>query len=207
MDNASVYGTEDCSGQDSYTYYTDVQEPQRDDTVKPKKVPDFFPKTVMSINNGRLVKVERVSGSICGIEDSYMLDAEDMATAVKVIQAMNLTRSEVNRISEYADSFDVASILDAIYPHVFQLDEKTQSRALQLLQDYGPPESLVRAVQSLTMEQKGHIQELRHKKRLGEVKVITRGIIFSLPDEDQLQARKFVAALRFMFDYDKAMTY
>ncbi|CAD5222094.1 unnamed protein product [Bursaphelenchus xylophilus] len=194
------------SGPSSYTYFTNVQTRQKDEPRETDEIADHFPKTVMSMNNGRLVKVERVSGSMCGIEDSYMIDPSDVNTAICVIQKLNFTKTEVRQISEYANVIDLSSVLDLVYAHVFKLDDETRSRALQLLQDYGPPESLIRAVQAMTMDQKGHIQELRHKRRVGEVRVITRGLIFSLPDEDQPQARKFVAILRYMFDYDRILT-
>jgi hypothetical protein len=58
------------------------------------------------------------------------------------------------------------------------------------LDRYGPPKSLVQALEAMTIEQKGHIQQLveaSSRRRTADLRRIARGLVASLPDEDQPQ--------------------
>uniref|UniRef100_A0A1I7WTR5 NR LBD domain-containing protein n=1 Tax=Heterorhabditis bacteriophora TaxID=37862 RepID=A0A1I7WTR5_HETBA len=68
--------------------------------------------------------------------------------------------------------------------------------SLSIIDRYLPSDEFLTAVSALTLEQKGHIEQLGLAKRKWELEKIMDGIILSLPDELQIKSQNFVYLLK-----------
>ncbi|KAH7712739.1 hypothetical protein AAVH_19930 [Aphelenchoides avenae] len=140
----------------------------------------------------------RVRGYACD-RDMKLLDGNDMTSAVKVIAALDLNETDYEDFSLALKNWDFSALLDVVYEKLLSLPNKQQTEAMRLIDAYGPPQTFVSALEALTVEQKAHLDLLARDKRMRELSQVLRGVILSLPDEDQLQARKFVASVKYLF--------
>ncbi|TKR68071.1 hypothetical protein L596_024113 [Steinernema carpocapsae] len=129
----------------------------------------------------------------------YALDGSDVAQIVEIIEAMNLTQSDIDEVIDAAYHWNFTEIYNFVYSQAMQLQPKLRSQALRLIEEYGPPLSLIEALSALTLEQKAHIEELARSNNRRELDRISRGMTSSIPFEDQHQARKFVSMVRYVF--------
>ncbi|KAK0417882.1 hypothetical protein QR680_013257 [Steinernema hermaphroditum] len=129
----------------------------------------------------------------------YALNGADVARIVEIVEAMNVSTSDYDELMDAAYRWNFTQVYDFMYTRAMQLAPKLRSQALRLIEQYGPPLSFIDALSALTVEQKAHVEELVRSRNQREIDRVTRGLVASIPYEDQHQARKFESMLHYVF--------
>uniref|UniRef100_A0A1I8A7B9 EcoEI_R_C domain-containing protein n=1 Tax=Steinernema glaseri TaxID=37863 RepID=A0A1I8A7B9_9BILA len=111
---------------------------------------------------------------------------------------MNVSDADVDELLDVASQWNFTQVYERVY-------SKLRSQALRLIEEYGPPLSFVDALSALTVEQKAHVEELAKGHQKSELERIFRGLIASLPFEDQHQLRS--QALRLIEEYGPPLSF
>uniref|UniRef100_A0A914CJ03 Uncharacterized protein n=1 Tax=Acrobeloides nanus TaxID=290746 RepID=A0A914CJ03_9BILA len=141
----------------------------------------------------------KLQGIMCPIED-LKIDGRVVEKIVHIINLLNLTQSDYEALQDGLRSWNFNMVRNTIFSLIMtRLQEDLRNEALTLLDNYGPPSSLVDALAAFTLEQKGQVEMLANANRSKDLETIMKGVITSIPDDDQPQAKKFVAVMKYLF--------
>uniref|UniRef100_A0A915E3E4 Uncharacterized protein n=1 Tax=Ditylenchus dipsaci TaxID=166011 RepID=A0A915E3E4_9BILA len=126
------------------------------------------------------------------------IDPEDILNFVEVFSSLNWSQSDSQNFQTASQNWDFEAMLNIVFSKLLDVkSEDIKTKGLNLLQKYSPPKSLMEAAKAFTIEQKAQIRLLVSSHRRDDLKNVIQGLIASLPDEDQRQARMSVSALKF----------
>ncbi|VDD88049.1 unnamed protein product [Enterobius vermicularis] len=115
------------------------------------------------------------------------LEAE-MRAARKLDRIIGYDTEFENAVNKGIKEWDFTLIVRTIYNAVLKRSTNSDKfEALNILEKFGPPTTLLDAVDRLSPEQKGEIALLIRSRDVAKINLILNGILISLPREDQDQ--------------------
>ncbi|KAI1729699.1 hypothetical protein Ddc_02357 [Ditylenchus destructor] len=128
-----------------------------------------------------------------------VIDSSDIDDFVHVLGSLNWTDSDSAQFLASTETFAFESMLNLLFSKIVELQsDELRETGMSLLQKYSPPKSMIDATKAWTTEQKAQVRLLVTGSRTRELHIVLDGLITSLPDEDQRQARISLSALNFL---------